>query len=176
MSDIAVKPFHCLKALFAFWTTETDPNVEQAVFKSAGEAQQSPRWQRRRKCRWVAPSLSLIFNLNMSSAFKPVDSLFVFQHCDRTNPPSTPLTPMLWSGPSPLGRDFLSAGRPDRWPRDIQDRGPWWAQAQLCSRSPSAGVQASRELWEELWPHSSRDSQVGEQPSWVSIPPQYSDH
>lgn len=43
----------CLTTLFAFPTTETDPDVEQTVFKSAGEAQQPSWWQGCRKCRWI---------------------------------------------------------------------------------------------------------------------------
>lgn len=98
----------------------------------------------------------------------------MLQQCDRTSPPSTLQTPTPWWGPLPLGRGFPSAGLLVQWPQGTQARGPWWAQVQPCSRSQLAGPPASRELWEEPWPRSSRASQVGQQSSWVSIKPECS--
>lgn len=99
---------------------------------------------------------------------------FPLQHCGRTSPPSTLQTPTPWWALLPLVRGSPSAGLLVQWPQGTQARGPWWPEAQPCSRSLLAGPQASRELWEEPWPRSSRASQVGQQSSWVSIEPECS--
>lgn len=120
-----------------------------------------------------------VIYLNLISKFKYVDSFFPLffppQHCDRTNRLSTQLTLMRWSELLRLERGFPNAGLQARWPRDIQDKGPWWVEVRPYSRSPSAVVQASKQVWEDLSLHSSKGSQVGELASWVSISPDYSE-
>ena len=78
-----------------------------------------------------------------------------------TNRLSTQLTLMPWSEPLPSERGFPNVGLQVRWRRDIQDKGPWWVEVQLYSRSPSVVVLVSRQVWEDLWLHSSKGSQVG---------------
>ena len=98
-------------------------------------------------------------------------SCMFFQRYDRTSRPSTLLTLTLWSELLHLERGSLNVGLQVQWPLDIQDKGPWWVEARPYSRSPSAVAQASKQVWEDLWLHSSKGSQVGDLESWVSIPP-----
>lgn len=108
---------------------------------------------------------------NEFSKCKYFDFFFFFspQHYGTTNRLSTQLTLMHWSEPLPLERGFPNVGLQVRWRRDIQDKGPWWVEVQLYSRSPSVVVPVSRQVWEDLWLHSSKGSQVGNQLSWVII-------
>lgn len=98
-------------------------------------------------------------------------SCMFLQRYDRTSRPSTLLTLTLWSELLHLERGSLNVGLQVQWPLDIQDKGPWWVEVQPYSRSPSAVAQANKQVWEDLWLHSSKGSQVGDLESWVSIPP-----
>lgn len=96
-----------------------------------------------------------------------------FQQWDRTNRPSTPLTLTRWLEQLHSERGFLNVGLRAQWPLDTQDKDPWWAAVQPYSKSPLVAVQASKQVWEDLWHHSSKDSQVGDLESWVSISPDH---